>query len=108
MIQYYSVESEESSEWNCNLCDNKFRCQSELLRHNKQEHEHLVQMCWNKENGKCIFGSQDCWFKHEKNERAFENDNSTKEQKEVIEKVFGMLEKMTERILQIENYNLAN
>ena len=105
---FLHCESEESPEWKCNLCDNKFRCQSELLRHNKQEHEHLVQMCWNKENGKCIFGSQDCWFKHEKNERAFENDNSTKEQKEVIEKVFGMLEKMTERILQIENYNLAN
>ena len=65
-------------------------------------------MCWNKENGKCIFGSQDCWFKHEKSERALENENATKEQNEVIQKVFEMLEKMTERILKIENYNMTN
>jgi hypothetical protein len=85
---FLHCESEESPEWKFNLCDNKFRCQTELLRHNKQEHEHLVQMCWNIENGKFIFGSQDCWFKNEKNERAFENDNSIQDQKEVIEKVF--------------------
>ena len=36
-----------------------------------------------------------------------ESDKSITEQNEVIEKVFGMLEKMTERILQIENYNLT-
>ena len=52
-------------------------------------------MCWNKENGKCIFGSRDCWFKHEKNERAFESDKSTNEQNVEIEKVYGMLEEMT-------------
>ena len=28
--------------WNCSLCENEFRCQSELLRHRKQEHGHLV------------------------------------------------------------------
>ena len=35
--------------WNCSLCENTFRCQSELLRHRKQEHGHLVPMCRNGE-----------------------------------------------------------
>ena len=64
-------------------------------------------MCWNAENGKCIFGSQACWFKHEKSEKDSESEKSTNELNVVIEKVFGMLEKMTDRILQIESYNLA-
>jgi hypothetical protein len=103
-------ESEESCttpEWKCNLCDNEFRCQSELLRHKKEDHGHLVQMCRNEVNGKCIYGSQDCWFRHDIRESAFESETSRNEKNEVIEKVFGMLEKMTQRILQIENYNLT-
>ena len=100
-------ESCTSPEWKCNFCDNEFRCQSELLRHKKKEHGHLVKMCRNGENGKCVYESQDCWFRHSISERAFEIDKATNEQNEVIEKVFGMLEKMTERILQIENYNLT-
>ena len=64
-------------------------------------------MCRNGESGKCSYESQDCWFRHEISERVFESDKSTNEQNEVIEKVFRMLEKMTERILEIENYHLA-
>ena len=82
----------------CNLCDNKFRCKSELLKHKKQEHGYRVQMFRNGENGMCIFGSEGCWFRHNNSE----SDKSITEQNEVIEKVFGIIEKMTERILQIE------
>ena len=39
---------------------------------------------------------------------AFDSDNPTKEHNEVIEKVCGMLEKRTERIIQIEKCNLTN
>ena len=60
-----------------------------------------------RENGKCSYESQDGWFRHEISERVFESDKSTNEQNEVIENVFRMLEKMTERILEIENYHLA-
>ena len=108
---FLHCESEEYSDtpvWTCTLCNNEFRSQSELSRHKKQEHGHLVQECRNADNGKCIFESKACWFKHEESEKDFETEKSTNEQNIVIEKVFGMLEKMTERILQIENYNLAN
>ena len=102
-----SEETNTTPEWNCSLCEKEFRCHSEFLRHRKQDHGHLVPMCRNVDNGLCIFGRKSCWFKHDKHEMAFESDNPTKEHNEVIEKVFGMLEKMTERIIQIEKYNLT-
>ena len=86
-----------------NLCDNEFRCKSELKKHKKQKHGHFVQLCRNEENEKCIYGSGGCWFRHENSEGG----KSITEQNEVIQKVFGMLEKMTERILHLENYNLT-
>ena len=92
----------------CNEMLPKFRCQSGLLRHKKQEHGHLVPMCRNGENSKCIYGIQNCWYKHDDIEMDFSSGNSTKENNEVIEKVFGMLEQMTKRILEIEKYNLTN
>ena len=55
---------------------------------------------------KCIYGSQNCWFRHENSERGLDSDIQTNEKNELIEKVFGMLEKMTQRIVKIENYNL--
>ena len=82
-------------------------CQYKLLRHKKQEHGHLVEMCRNWENGKCVYESRNCLFRHEIGEKTIESDKSTNEQNEVIEKLFRMLEKMTERILQIENYHMA-
>ena len=98
-LHYESGGSYSTPEWKCNLCDDKFRCKSELQKHKKQKHEHFVQLCRNGENGKCIYGSEGCWFRH--------GNSEITEQNEVIEKVFGMLEKMTERILHRENYNLT-
>ena len=94
-------------EWNCNFCETEFRCQSEMLRHKKQEHFHLVQLCRNEMKDQCIYGSQGCWFRHEKSE-AVDSDASSNDKNEVIEKMFGMLEKITKRIVQIENHNLTN
>ena len=107
-LHHESEVSCTTSGWNCILCENEFRCRSELLRHRKKEHGHLVPMCRNGENGKCIYGIQNCWFKHDDIEMDFSSGNSTKENNEVIEKVFGMLEQMTKRILEIEKYNLTN
>ena len=60
-------------------------------------------MCRNGENGRCTFGFQNYWFKHDYNEMAFNSDNLTKENNEV----FGMLKKMTERLLLIERCNIT-
>ena len=85
------------------LCESKFICQSELLRHRKNEHRIRVQMCRNEKDGTCIFGSLNCWFIHDDKEAAYESDKTLiKEHNEVIEKVFEMMEKMTERILIID------
>ena len=58
------------------------------------------------DEGKCIFGSRYFWFIHEHHVLENENiDESIKEHSDVIEKVFGMLEIMTERIMKIDKYN---
>jgi hypothetical protein len=46
---FLHCESEQytSDEVKCSLCEIKFICQSELLRHRKDEHRNLVQMCRN-------------------------------------------------------------
>ena len=60
-------------------------------------------MCRNVQDGTCIFGSLNCWFIHDDKEAALESEKTIlTEHNEVIEKVFGMMEKMTERILMIE------
>ena len=56
-------------------------------------------MCRNEKNGACIFGSHNCWFIHDDKEVTFESDKTLNE---VNEKVYGMMEKMTERILLID------
>ena len=101
---FLHCESEQyTSEWKCSLCESKFICQSEFLRHRKHEHRNLVQMCRNVQDGTCIFGSLNCWFIHDDKEAALESEKTIlTEHNEVIEKVFGMMEKMTERILMIE------
>ena len=63
---FLHCESEQyTSEWKCSFCESKFICQSELLRHRKNEHRNRVQMCRNEKDGTCIFGSLNCWFIHE-------------------------------------------
>ena len=64
---------------------------------------------WNYQFVHTLHGDQfpDCntnfWFIHDDKEATYESDKTLiKEHKEVIEKVFGMMEKMTERILLIE------
>ena len=45
---FLHCESEQyTSEWKCSFCESKFICQSELLRHRKNEHRNRVQMCRN-------------------------------------------------------------
>ena len=98
----------ESTTLKCNVCDKEFKCQTDLHRHRKKRHSQQVSKCKHEKDGKCIFGSTYCWFIHENHENVFEsenNDESIKEHSDVIQKVFGMLEIMTKRIMKIENYN---
>ena len=94
----------ESTTVSCKLCDKEFKCQTDLLRHRKKQHSHHVQKCKHENYGKCIFGSRYCWFIHENHESEI-IDESIKDNSGVLQKVFGMLEVMTERIIKIEKYN---
>ena len=90
----------------CSICDNEFKCKSELLRHRKQKHVTFVTQ-YNK-NDQCTFGSKSCWFIHDDHEDVLESEHSNggeKEQADVIQKVFEMLEIMTDRITKMEKQN---
>ena len=56
--------------------------------------------------GKCIFGKDNCWFLHDKKEVLIEADNTEKMiqyNQDVFDKLFNMMEKITERIVLMEN-----
>lgn len=97
---------EECKKVTCNVCDEEFFCQSDFLKHRKLEHRNSVPLCKNERNGKCSFGKSNCWFIHKNLESESEkNDETNMEHNEVTEKLFKMLEKMTERIMKIEKEN---
>ena len=95
-------KSQESSLLKCNLCDKEFQCQTEVLKHRKNQHSFEVMKCRNQKDGKCTFGSKYCWFIHDNHKDLLENDHSKEEQSTVIQKVFGRLEKLTKRIMEME------
>jgi hypothetical protein len=58
-----------------------------------------VQQCKHEQNNSCPYGAGKCWFLH-----SLPTNNEVKNvNQEVIEKIFNMMEKFTERILNLEN-----
>ena len=99
-------ETEKIKEFKCNFCKKEFYKTSDFLKHRKIEHEQLVPACNRFKDGKCIFGADKCWFQHKKDESDDDYDqvkNNNFENNEVIQKIFKMMETMTQRILNIEN-----
>ena len=82
----------------CNHCDNSFTSNSDMLRHRKQEHATLVPACRNHKNGEWQYSEYYCWFIHNeiKVRKAEEKD-------EIIQNMFNFMEKITERISDLEN-----
>ena len=80
------------------------------MQHRKRFHEQIVQECKNYTKGSCIYGKQNCWFRHKDNESTKEinetinkhNEDKTKENNEVIERMMKMMETLTDRIVQME------
>ena len=75
-----------------------FKGRFDFMKHRKLEHRPAVTKCRHALYGTCMFGEDKCWFVHEndKNEKIIQNNQ------EVFEKLFNMMEKMTERIVQME------
>ena len=102
--------SENTGEgFKCNLCDNKFLNQSQFLNHRKTYHAHTVQTCRNYSNGSCMYTNDKCWFKHAENIQEnkkieYENENENID-KEIIQKLFKMMENFMNQITQMKEKN---
>ena len=97
-FSHNSFEKPDQNNLKCNFCDKTFSVLPELL---KQEHRLVVPQCRNICNGTCKYGSINCWFNHD-NLDTNENDRFIKENNEVNQKLFEIMEKITERIVKME------
>ena len=84
----------------CNICDKNFANKSEYHIHRKQTHRSLVTACWN-EN--CKYGDKSCWFIH--GEQIQSDNIETTDQQEVTQRLFEIMEKITERLAELEKSN---
>ena len=91
----------------CNICDLTFKSRQEYLKHRKLFHVEIVPECKKKMDGTCQYGDAKCWFKHSIKEYNTKEQNGGKniENNEVVEKLFDIVEKVTERLAKIEKCN---
>lgn len=88
----------------CNICDEIFTSRSELMHHNKKKHKNKVPLCKKSIHGTCWFGNDNCWFIHQEvddGEKITKDDEITKD-KEMVAKIFDMMEAFTKRLIEIE------
>ena len=74
------------------------------MHHKKAKHRNFVPCCRNNLQGTCWFDETKCWFTHDdtKESDKSENDKEKTEKKEIMEKIFNMMETFTKRIMKIE------
>ena len=87
------------SEYTCNICEKVCSNHSNFLQHRKKYHEEHVPSCKNFYKGECTYGNGKCWFNHNDNKIIIENEH---ENKDVVQRIFKMMEKMTDRIVKME------
>ena len=77
-----------------------FPNKSEYHFHRKQNHRFCITPC-SKEN--CKYGDKSCWFKHDEQNQSDNDDaETTADQKEVTRRIFEIMEKITERLVELE------
>jgi hypothetical protein len=91
----------------CNIYDLTLKSRPEYLKHRKQFHIDIVPECKNKMNGACQYGNTNCWFKYkiEKYNTKEQNESDKIEHNKVVEKLFDIVEKVTERLAKLEKSN---
>ena len=52
----------------CYLCQKQFENKRTMMIHRKKEHIGAVKNCYEFQENKCRFSSEDCWFHHKLNE----------------------------------------
>ena len=61
----HSSIPEDSEEYKCTVCDDKFTSIPQMRRHRKKEHIESVPICRETEKGKkCSRSDQYCWYSH--------------------------------------------
>ena len=97
------IHDSKPNDFTCSICDEKFKTQKVLMKHRKKEHGNLIEKCKNSDT--CSF-KKECWYKHEEtSDNEFEDD----EKKEnIIQKLFEVVEKITEKVTKLENMNFQN
>ena len=98
-------------EFKCNICEKEFKIKSVYMNHRKAKHSESIPICKHEITGSCRYGSQNCWFNHNKiqidenesmNENTNENENNS-QNNEIMQKLIEMVEKYTQRIIHLEN-----
>ena len=106
-VCWYSHTIKESDknvrqqDFDCKFCEKVFERKSDFMRHRKIEHPEKIAICTNQRDSWCIFGSENCWYRHDNhitNEKIENIENS-----ELIQRIFNMMEEFTERITNVEN-----
>ena len=99
--------------YKCNICEEEFKIKSVYMNHRKAKHSESMPICKYEITGSCQYGFQNCWFNHNKaqideNESINENINEknfmkNNQNNEIMQKLVEMVEKYTQRIVQLEN-----
>ena len=88
----------------CGLCGKVFERKKAFMEHRKSKHIENVSVCKENKNGGCVYGSQECWFKHQSEEQNIIDDGiSGIKTVELVKRLFDMMEVFAERISQVEN-----
>ena len=93
----HTKNNQKTTTFKCSKCEQVFETRPDFMLHKKKDHSESIPICREALNGTCKFGKINCWYNHE-NEN--EKSNCTEE---VFDKLFDMIEKFTQRIVQIEN-----
>ena len=83
--------------YTCGVCEKVYQVKSDFMNHRKNEHIEMISECTQYKNGSCGFGSEKCWYKH-----GNIIENMHVEPTDMISRLFGMIEKFTKRMEEIE------
>ena len=97
-------QHERVPEFKCGLCGKLFERKKVFMEHRKSEHIENVSVCKENRNGACVYGSKECWFKHESEEQNVIDDKiSGIKTVELVKRLFYMMEVFADRISNVEN-----
>ena len=93
--------NEMEEQYNCTLCGKIFSVQAKLLAHRRKYHTNSVNTCRNLSSGTCKYGELKCWFNHNEDK----NEYKSSENEEVIERIFKLMEKLTQQMVDMKEKN---